>query len=166
MVLLVLLWRYSWCSSINWVERSTKYVLLKYIYIYIYIYIWKWLYLTVKQHLSNTTESNISENNEWNGIMYLCHGLHKLSKHFLPFDVDWLTKSNVMCWNITLASFAFVWFIPFLSKSYKRETVFVQANRTKFHDPLEERPTKSLLMKCTLWRKWQKRRLIAKITKV
>ena len=38
-----LLWSYSWCSSINWVERSTKYVLLKkriYIYRYIYIYIY------------------------------------------------------------------------------------------------------------------------------
>ena len=34
-----LLWSYSWCSSINWVERSTKYVLLKKrIYIY-YLFI-------------------------------------------------------------------------------------------------------------------------------
>ena len=46
-VIIVLLLQncYSWCSSINWVERSTKYVLLKkriyIIYIYIYIYILK-----------------------------------------------------------------------------------------------------------------------------
>ena len=46
-------------------------------------------------------------------LMYLCHVLHRLSKHFLTFDVAWLTKSNVMRWNITLASCAFLWFIPF-----------------------------------------------------
>ena len=46
-------------------------------------------------------------------LMYLCHVLHRLSKHFLTFNVAWLTKSNVMRWNITLATFAFVWFIPF-----------------------------------------------------
>ena len=46
-------------------------------------------------------------------LMYFCHVLHRLSKHFLTFDDAWLTKSNVMRWNITLASFAFVWFIPF-----------------------------------------------------
>ena len=39
-----LLWSYSWCSSINWVERSTKYVLLKkriciYVCMYVCMYV-------------------------------------------------------------------------------------------------------------------------------
>ena len=78
------------------------------------------LYLTVKLHLSNTTESNISDNNEYMEVvsvklMYLCHVLHRLSKHFLlslSMSLD-LPKVNVKHRNITLASFSLVWVIPF-----------------------------------------------------
>ena len=74
----------------------------------------------MKLHLSNTTESNISDSNEYMEVvsvklMYLCHVLHRLSKHFLlslSMSLD-LPKVNVKHRNITLASFSLVWVIPF-----------------------------------------------------
>ena len=63
--------------------------------------------------------------------MSLCHVLHRLSKHFLTFDVAWLTKSNVMRWNIIQATFAFVWFIPFVVyREYFMESAGVRYLRT------------------------------------
>ena len=69
-----------------------------------------------------------SEKNEWKSfrlsLCHFCHVLHRLSKHFIviTFDVVWLTKSNVIRWNITLASFALVWFIPF--KTLQKGEIF------------------------------------------
>ena len=81
-------------------------------------------------------------------LMYLCHVLYTLSKHFLTFNVAWLTKSNVMRWSITLASFAFVWFIFFKVLQKGESICSSQPNQNNdpqlVHQLLEETTTKSL----------------------
>lgn len=46
-------------------------------------------------------------------IVYLCYEIHRLIKHLLiiSFEVAWLIKNNVMCRNITLASFSLVVYV-------------------------------------------------------
>ena len=60
-------------------------------------------------------------------IVYLCYELHRLIKHFLiiTFEVAWLIKNNVMCWNITLASFSLVVYVfSFQGHTTRRDFLF------------------------------------------
>ena len=84
-------------------------------------------------------------------LMYLCHVLQRLSKQFpiITFDVAWLTKSDVMRWNTTLAPFPIVWFISF--KVLQKGEIFGRSSQPKqsyapqlVHQLLKKTTNKSL----------------------
>ena len=66
--------------------------------------------------------------------IYVLHRLIKKSIN-ITFEVAWLTKSNAMCWNITLASFSLIVYVFFLSESYNKERFFVQVNQSNLTPP-------------------------------
>jgi len=88
----------------------------------------------VRQHLSNTTESNISENNEWKSFqlsLCICAMYFTwLSKHFLSisFDAAWLIAYFTAF--IKHKHWIQIWHVCLLHK-----TCPIQTNSVSFHQP-------------------------------